>query len=68
MRWKKLTAKAIRVHANAMASSRRPPIDERRKVLLAIIHDEIGKAEFDRIMAVAAERRPDVFGETGREP
>jgi hypothetical protein len=67
MRWKKLTAKAIRAHAIALATPKRAPIEERRKVLLAIIHDEIGATEFDRIVALAAERRPDVFGEPGRE-
>jgi hypothetical protein len=68
MRWKKRTAKAIHVHAATLASSKRPPVDERRKVLLAIIHDEIGPLEFARIMGVAAERRPDMFDEPGREP
>ena len=61
MRWKKLTAKAIKAHALTLAAPRRPPIDERRKVLLAVIFDEIGQAEFQRIKGVAAARHPGLF-------
>jgi hypothetical protein len=66
LRWKKLTAKAIRAHAATLVVSTRQPAEERRKVLLSIIHDEIGEAEFDRIRGVAAARYPELFGAPGR--
>ncbi len=66
LRWKKLTAKAIKAHALTLAVPRRPPDDERRKVLISIIKGEIGQTEFDRIMTVAASQRPDMFDAPGR--
>jgi len=68
MRWKKLTAKAIKAHALTLASPSRPPIDERRKVLLAVIYDEIGEAEFERIKGIAAARHPGLFDSVEVEP
>lgn len=58
LRWKKLTVKTVRAHA---ASLHRPADEDRRKVLLSIIKTEVGQAEFDRLMAVAATKRPDLF-------
>lgn len=40
-----------------------PERDHRAKVLLDTIRDELGDDEFDRLKAIAKERRPDVFGE-----
>jgi len=41
----------------------RPERDQRAKMLLDTIRDELGDAEFDRLKAIAKERYPVLFGE-----
>lgn len=65
LRWKKRVLLAISQHRRAM----RPPNAKARRygAILAVVHDELGEAEFMRLKQIAAARNPGLFGQGGGE-
>lgn len=57
IRWKKRVRKAIVTYASVFSTGR-PQVDDKRQAILATIEQEIGEAEFERLVSLAKDRHP----------
>jgi hypothetical protein len=63
LRWKKRIYKAVQAFAKTFDATP-SPTTVKRKLILDTVRDELGDAEFDRLVAIAIDKHPEVFAES----